>query len=888
MFKFRKNYAFIELDLNQEIFFRLPPISEGPITINVTHSEIPLPSRPVIRASRRPRPWENITVHNSGTVILIDGGGGGGGGGDGGPARDLNLELKHSNHLSISHSNSILAISNWYDDLWRLRVRRGPDPISPSTDRRKYRIEATYISQLPILERRIPLTFFQNGLEANWNKNQYVWAYIDGTEVHIEFRNDFALLYGQGSIKIPLDSIPSWAASFRNVVTKGVRLGVGAGPAPTGGGTSVFLSVRVDFHEGGDLDYFGPDTIHFPAFYIIARLYLDKSGPFLKYVPTVESDHFFEYIDEVPFIDPGDDAKALLVRKLTEAQFPNGSSNSKFGEFLTPWLVGGDFELESLGYAPSPGDASGPSGIIEPATGELIVSYVGPRARPSTDGNPIHTTGEPSTGTIDDGSIRLFDVPFEEYLPPSATLGDPGDHVHANIGWLAKINHIVVLMQENRSFDQVLGYLSRDKINNRVINDKVSGLLPDDHPGHLAQVNFLHNTEFRPKKAEISEPARLTVTAWPGYFLDGPHHGSNDVAEQIDGGSMGGFVSNFAKHIGNNGTPYYLRLIMDYFGAEELPVYAELARQFGICDHWFASFAGGTLPNRYVALTGRLNRDRFGNLEEHNPDPNSLVPSELPTLFDYLSKYGRSWRVYEHGYSFARLFGKHTFDITNVVPFNDRVQGFEAAARAGTLPDVTWIEPDYIELPPGNDDHAPADMKDGQVLVDKIVRALVASPKWYQTLLIITYDEHGGFYDHMTPPTNDPPLGDSRRTMGPRVPAFVISPLIKAGSVFDKQFDHTSIGATILRRFCRGRPPSVSARLDRAPDLREVLELADSPSLRTDFGSFGGSVVSPFISRERSTRDDHSAILTNSHEEDFHWLLAVTRLITGQAFKSGA
>ena len=149
------------------------------------------------------------------------------------------------------------------------------------------------------------------------------------------------------------------------------------------------------------------------------------------------------------------------------------------------------------------------------------------------------------------------------------------------------------------------------------------------------------------------------------------------------------------------------------------------------------------------------------------------------------------------------------------------------------------IEPDYIDLPPGNDDHPPADMANGQEFVNRIVQALIAGPQWGKTLLIITYDEHGGFYDHQKPPTNAPPLRGGRTTLGPRVPTFLVSPWIKRQDVIHSRFDHTSIGATILRRFAGlTPPPSVSARLDAATDLREALSLTE-PRPRSEFASIG-------------------------------------------------
>ena len=312
-----------------------------------------------------------------------------------------------------------------------------------------------------------------------------------------------------------------------------------------------------------------------------------------------------------------------------------------------------------------------------------------------------------------------------------------------------------------------------------------------------------------------------------------------------------------------------------------------LAREFGICDSWYTSHAGPTWPNRFVLLTGDLNLDSFGNVEQNNPDFKTMIPLQAPTLFDHLSERGASWRVFEHGYSFLRLYRNFTFDATNIVQFDDPVSGFEAAAPAGTLPQVTLIEPDYIDLPPGNDDHPPADMAEGQNLVNRIVQALIASPSWSRTLFTITYDEHGGFYDHKQPPTDAPPLRGSLRTLGPRVPTFVISPLIGRGAVFHSRFDHTSIGATILRRFAGRRPPRISARLDAARDLREVLTLADAPLLRTDFGALGLPRLVNRRSTERSALASRSQrIGTAQGSDDFHWLLSAARLTTGEVSRA--
>jgi hypothetical protein len=216
-----------------------------------------------------------------------------------------------------------------------------------------------------------------------------------------------------------------------------------------------------------------------------------------------------------------------------------------------------------------------------------------------------------------------------------------------------------------------------------------------------------------------------------------------------------------------------------------------------------------------------------------------------------------SWKYFEHHYCFLRFFEKYTFDSEHIVAFDDPVSGFLSLAKSGNLPSVSFIDPHYIELPPGADaDGQPADVQAGQQLVRKVVEAVIASPQWNKTLLIITYDEHGGFYDHVPPPAAPwvSPEPEPIRTYGVRVPAFVISPWVKAGSVFGHDgieiggtqggletqalalasgpvtgqlrslyFDHTSILKTIARRFLSQNPPYMGARYAAAHDLSSVI-----------------------------------------------------------------
>src|SRR5262249_51904274 len=148
----------------------------------------------------------------------------------------------------------------------------------------------------------------------------------------------------------------------------------------------------------------------------------------------------------------------------------------------------------------------------------------------------------------------------------------------------------------------------------------------------------------------------------------------------------------------------------------------------------------------------RLNRDANGRWEFNNPDMSDFTPVAAKTIFDHLTAQGVSWRYYEHGYCFLRLFDRYTLDTVNIVDAGIDAANFVADATAGRLPSVTFIDPDFINVPPGNDDQPPANITDGQRLIARVVNALMSGPRWNRTLLIITYDENGGFFDHAPPP----------------------------------------------------------------------------------------------------------------------------------------
>ena len=399
---------------------------------------------------------------------------------------------------------------------------------------------------------------------------------------------------------------------------------------------------------------------------------------------------------------------------------------------------------------------------------------------------------------------------------------------------LQKIDHIVVLMLENRSFDHMLGYLSLEGG-----RDDIDGLreeFANDYDGRGYPVRHLETTAI----------------------ADDPDHSASSVDLQIGDGEMNGFVTSFAKTLARRGlADADPGRVMGYYNAADVPVYDHLAREFAVCDRWFSSVPGATWPNRLYALSGRAAGSR-------DDLPHNLPPMyNQPSFVRHLDAHGVTWRWYSFEVGTLRLadaryaLGHHDnfafFSRENLnwkAALELRVDTFAASfledAARGTLPSVSWIDPNFSNFNPvgfqPNDDHAPADIKDGQELVLAVYHALAAGPQWEKTMLVIFYDEHGGFYDHVPPPAA---ADDNQRMFGRygvRVPALIVSPWTEAGSVSTTVFDHTTVLKTILLRFApdalsrprhhrgllaraaaAGHPHHLGARAAHAHDLGELL-----------------------------------------------------------------
>jgi phospholipase C len=439
---------------------------------------------------------------------------------------------------------------------------------------------------------------------------------------------------------------------------------------------------------------------------------------------------------------------------------------------------------------------------------------------------------------------------MSQYLEPNETA-------------LEKIKHIVVLMLENRSFDNLLGWLydGEQPPRGQEFEGLHSGLwnpldnIDADGMPFIEQVYIQKNGA--PTKKKYGKPSNPA----PDFTLPAPDPGEGykdtnhqlfqfyDVAIQYPPNPTNmGFVNNY-KNAMLYGTLTYgdaptdPRKIMTCYTPEQTPVLSTLAKQFAVCDGWHCSVPSQTLPNRdfvHAATScGHVNNQPMANCD---------APTIYNKIQDAIKNNNRtdlSWKVYSgtskgQPFSLTRLIMTqlHGTDLdANFVSINE----FYTDASAGNLPSYSFLEPQFSN-PGQNDQHPPSDIRAGEKLIADVYNAVVNSPNWKETLLVITYDEHGGCYDHFAPPGHATPpdkIGAPGQydfifnRFGVRVPAVLISPFIEAGTICRPAgytpFDHTSILATIRNCFKLDAP--LTARDEAAPDLSCVLTLETA---RTD------------------------------------------------------
>jgi phospholipase C len=416
-----------------------------------------------------------------------------------------------------------------------------------------------------------------------------------------------------------------------------------------------------------------------------------------------------------------------------------------------------------------------------------------------------------SQGVVPPPRRRAGSLPF-----PGTKPGTPNDAM--------PFDHLIVVMMENHSFDNLLGALSRD-------NPDVDGLT------------------FAPPEKVNSNPGTAGI---PGPVRSFPFQTTAQLKnisqswkathEQINGGDMNGFVRQSGA-----------TEAMGYYPKEILPFAYSLASKFTVANRWFCSMPGPTYPNRRFLLAGTA----YGATVTETDT--LLDPPPLHgTIFDQLSQHNINWCNY---FTDIPLTAVIPSIIVNHPRHLAHIDKFFHDCQAGTLPAVSFVDPalgalseigsklsslpslakdilkiagaDFASAAPGETQEDPQDMYWGEAWAHRLVESVLQSPSWKSTLLIYTYDEHGGYYDHVPPPRAIPPdsiapvlsAGDppgAYDMYGPRVPAVVVSPYSKPGGVSDLIYDHTSVLATIEAKW---NLPALTLRDANANHVMDFLDL---------------------------------------------------------------
>ncbi len=429
-----------------------------------------------------------------------------------------------------------------------------------------------------------------------------------------------------------------------------------------------------------------------------------------------------------------------------------------------------------------------------------------------------------------------------------------------------KIEHFIVLMLENRSYDQMLGAIDGDEYDGVRAGTRLAYEARD---GSREWVSIAHG-------------------APPDRFWPDPGHGFRAVDRQIRGlgsgqpADMTGFAQRFVTDhplVGRSRIEQYVTL----YGEGRLPVLQRLAKEYGVCTHWFGSLPSSTAPNRMFAHAGTsAGATRAGAYY-------SRIRGQM--IFDKLgTKSPQTWRVYFHDMPHLWLAGDvWTKTFSGHLRF---MRSFADDVRLDRLATYTFVEPQHV-IPPWSSQHPAGGVSHGEKLIASLYNTLVSNPRVFdKSLLLIVYDEHGGFYDHVVPPgypgwraqcpgsdyevvppddargTGDgPEKGYGFDTLGPRVPAVVVSPWIERGSVFGWKasdpskratFDHTSILATV------GAMTGVWVDSKRARAATSLALTINRTAPRTDYPptlSYDERVYRANGFREEVASDDDAAVV---------------------------
>jgi phospholipase C len=372
------------------------------------------------------------------------------------------------------------------------------------------------------------------------------------------------------------------------------------------------------------------------------------------------------------------------------------------------------------------------------------------------------------------------------------------------------VGTVVIVMMENRSFDHMLGYLSLIDPKINVDGFEVGDAQPQD---------------YRIPETQLMNDDYLNISSVDGAFhypfhrLDNPlaidlPHNRHSVWEQLgklraDGSfTMDGFVDAYYD---NSQSRMDLADPMAFFTSGEVPTHDFFARNFAVCDRWFSPIPADTQPNRLIALSGFTSTDRTA----------TLLPDQK-LIFDWLDENHISWRVYSDDISFFALFPKLWLPVlTDHDHFRDFSELALDVSKADTtpFPKVVIIEPSYRDSPihphhNPNDNHPPLPVGFGEDFLRQVYQALTPPASlsvWQKLVMIVHYDEHGGFYDHVSPLAVNTTCGTGNEpftSTGIRVPGLLISPFVKPGQVYPGNLDHTSVLEFLAEWLTPGTPYS--------------------------------------------------------------------------------
>jgi phospholipase C len=355
------------------------------------------------------------------------------------------------------------------------------------------------------------------------------------------------------------------------------------------------------------------------------------------------------------------------------------------------------------------------------------------------------------------------------------------------------IEHIVIVMQENHSFDTYFGRLNQPKY-------------------YGNQVDGISETMWNATK----DGKKIFAHHETNRCVDDPEHGWDAIHHEWNKGKQDGFVLvNGEKAMG-------------YYDERDLPFYYDLANKFAIGDRYFCSTLTQTFPNRFFLYSATA----FGHIQNDIPEQ-AKVEFAQKTIFDVLNEHGISWKYYKDDFGYLNLFQPlYLANRDKIVP----VAKFKEDAANNQLPTIAVLDSSWD----GEDEHPSANVQMGQHFVAEHLQELMESEAWKTSAFFLTYDEGGGFFDHVAPPeacipdsiapklenTSYPGRYDR---LGIRVPFVLISPFAKHHYVSHTTYDHTSILKFIETKF---NLPALTARDANANDMSDLFDFAH-PDFKT-------------------------------------------------------